>query len=47
MYTVVKEALHMLKDNYVKRKRAEIEAVVREALKKWMLSNNAKGNPKQ
>ena len=33
-YTVVKKALHKLQDIYVKRKREDIKAVVREALLK-------------
>ena len=37
----------MLKDNYVKQKRAEIEAVVKEALSKRIVSKDAQGSPTQ
>ena len=44
-YTVVKESLHKLQDNYVKQKRAEIEAVVREALLKRVILKDAQEAP--
>ena len=40
-YTLVEEALKNLQYNYVKQKRAEIEAAVREALLRWTVSKDS------
>ena len=44
LYTVIREDLQKLQDNYVTRKRAEIKAVVREDMLKRRLLNNSQDN---